>query len=95
MYFENLVALHIAIEKQCPQETAFKYLDRLLDGKSRKHNNKPKFIWTSDDIEDIKRFRKQGLTYKGIAKIYFTTDDTIFQVLRRNKKKSPLQRANN
>lgn len=87
MCFENLVALYIAIEKQCPQETAFKYLNRLLDGNPKKHNNKPQFIWTSEDIEDIKKFRKQGLTYKEIAKIYFTTDQTIYCVLKRNKKK--------
>lgn len=88
MCFENLVALHIAIEQQCPQETAFKYLDRILNGNPKGYSNKPQFAWTTEDIKDIKRFRKQGLTYKEIADIYFTTDQAIYRVLKRDKKRA-------
>ncbi|AEB75871.1 MULTISPECIES: hypothetical protein [Clostridium] len=83
MYLENLVALHIAIEKHYTPEMAFKYLDKILDGEV-----KPKIRreWSSKEIEDIKKFKSEGLSFSKIGEIYCTTASNIFKVLDYRKK---------
>lgn len=85
MYFENLVALHIAIEKQCTPEIAFKYLDRfeknIIEGK-------PNFKWSIADFKDINALMQQGLNCGEIAEIYFTSKNVINGVLRKYKKRA-------
>lgn len=85
MYFENLVALYIAVEKQCTQEMAFKYLDRFAEGNL---TGKPVFRWSDGDIKDIKKFRQEGLNCSEIAEIYFTKKQAIYAALRKKIKKS-------
>lgn len=87
MVFENLLALHIAIEKDCPPETAFLWLDRLLDGK--KNPKIPDFPWTIFDIEDIKKLKSQGITYREISTYYGVHPSNIsrqIKLLNQNKK---------
>lgn len=83
MYFENLVALYIAVEKQCTQEMAFQYLDKFAEGIIDK---KPRFKYSDEDIQDINKFKQQGLSCEEIAKIYFTTTNSIYGALQRYKK---------
>ncbi|MHC1683447.1 MAG: hypothetical protein AB6733_10905 [Clostridiaceae bacterium] len=89
--FENLIALHIAIEKQCPQEVAFKYLDNYLNNKPMIH--KPCFKWTNEDIQDVKNLRKLGLGFDEIGSYYGLKVSAINKVYRsnneRNKKRVP------
>lgn len=86
MYFENIVALWIAIEKECPQEVAFKYLDRYLEDNPKKIKGNLRFKWTNEDIQDIKKFREQGLTYKEISEIYCVSYHTINSIFKNKKK---------
>ncbi|GAB6149850.1 hypothetical protein Z965_02465 [Clostridium novyi A str. BKT29909] len=83
MYLENLVALHIAIEKHYTPEMAFRYLDKVLEGEA---NPRIHQIWTNKDLEDIKKFRAQGLSFSKIGELYGTTAQAIFKVLDYKKK---------
>lgn len=83
MVFENLVALHIAIEKQCPPETAFKYLDNFLERKT----SKVYFQWSNEDIADIHKLRSKGVKYKEIASYYGTSERNIISMLCMRKKR--------
>lgn len=66
MYFENLIALHIAIDYQVPVEVAFEMLDRMIE------NKKTKFVykWSNEDREDMLKLKAEGLTWQEIGKIY-------------------------
>ncbi|MEY7998644.1 hypothetical protein AB8U03_00260 [Clostridium sp. Mt-5] len=82
MIFENMVALLIAAEKECPQEVAFKYLDRYLeDGPDFKQV--PKFRWTPQDIEDVMRLRQEGISDEEIGSYYGVKADTIVHIFYR------------
>lgn len=83
MYFENLIALHIAIEKHCTPEMAFKYLDKVLEGEIQP---KIRHEWGNKEVEDIKKFRLQGLSFSKIGEIYCTTASNIFKVLNYKKR---------
>lgn len=89
--FENLIALHIAIEKECPQEVAFKYLDNYLNNKPMIH--KPCFKWTDEDIQDVRNLRKLGLGLDEIGSYYGLTFSSINKIYKngnkRNKKRVP------
>lgn len=80
MVFENLIALHIAIENQCPQETAFKYLDRLLAGK--KVIRKPQFPWTDKDKEDVIKLKAAGVKGNEISRYYGVDPAVITRILK-------------
>ncbi|KAA8676170.1 hypothetical protein [Clostridium sp. HV4-5-A1G] len=83
MVFENLMALWIAIEKECPQEVAFKYLDRYLgDGPKQA----PKFRWTPQDVEDVMKFRKEGINCAEIGSYYGLKGASISYLLCRKRK---------
>lgn len=82
--FENLMALYIAVEQQCPPETAFKLLDGLIDGK--KYIRKPQFVWTDKDKEDVVKFRTKGLSVIEISKYYGVDPSRISQIARGIKK---------
>ncbi|WP_373899310.1 hypothetical protein ACER0A_002065 [Haloimpatiens sp. FM7315] len=88
IYFENLMALYIAIEKQCMQEEAFKYLDKYAEGENPKNLS---FKWEKEDLEDIQKFRQRGLKCKEIAKIYFKSVYSIYGALKRIEKELPKQ----
>jgi hypothetical protein len=62
MVFENLMALWIAVEKQCPQEVAFK------------------------DVEDVMKFRKEGINCTEIGSYYGLKGASISYLLCRKRK---------
>lgn len=69
LYFENILALLIAIEYKKTVETSFKYLDYLMEhGKMPKHKISTSI--TKEDLGDIHIYRSNGLTWKEIAEIY-------------------------
>ncbi|RMD04934.1 hypothetical protein D9O40_00875 [Clostridium autoethanogenum] len=75
MVFENMVALLIAAEKKCPQEVAFKYLDRL--GRETEFKRAPVFSWTYEDMQDVLKFRQEGISDEEIASYYGVKASTI------------------
>ncbi|WP_034849678.1 hypothetical protein [Clostridium hydrogeniformans] len=82
MYFENLLALHIAIQHKTTQERAFAMLDNLIDtGKLRKKYVKLK----GEDTKDMIELRKQGLLIKEIAEIYGVCDSNICRRIKEYK----------
>lgn len=83
MVFENLMVLWIAIEKNCSQEVAFKYFDKVISSKEGRPRELPYFSWTPEDIQDILIFRKEGLTYKEIGSYYGVSDHSIFVIIKR------------
>lgn len=78
MVFENMVALLIAAEKKCPQEVAFKYLDRLEYGTEFKRE--PVFSWTPQDIQDVLKFRQEGISDEEIGSYYGVKAGTIVRL---------------
>jgi hypothetical protein len=68
--FENLIALYISIERECPPEVAFKWLDRYLGDNKGRHENKPRFPWSKDDVEDIVALRSSGVSWDDIGEMY-------------------------
>lgn len=83
MVFENLMALWIAVEKQCPQEVAFKYLDNCLEN-GPDFKRSPKFRWTPQDIQDVMRFREQGINWDEIGSYYGMKGDSIIHLFYTN-----------
>lgn len=83
MVFENILALHIAIEKQYPQETAFKLLDKYMNGD--KVVRKPNFDWTDNDKEDVVKLSSEGVTGREISKYYSVHPSIICQILKSAK----------
>lgn len=80
MYFENLVALHIAIEKNVPVEVAFVLLDRIIQNKSMKI----RYTWSNEDREDMLKLKEQGLTWKEIGEIYgIAKRESVLRMARR------------
>jgi hypothetical protein len=80
MVFENLMALLIAVENQCPQEVAFKMLDRYMEGK--KVTKKPSFPWTFNDVQDITRLYAAGVKQGEIGSYYGVKGDNISKLIR-------------
>ncbi|ABQ23621.1 helix-turn-helix domain-containing protein [Clostridium kluyveri] len=68
MVFENFTALLIAAENEWPPETAFRYLDSILENKNME--KKPIFKWTPKDIQDVLKFKEEGLKHREIASYY-------------------------
>lgn len=68
VYFENILALFIAVKYEKNSEMAFKYLDYF-----EIHGEMPKIALkselTQDELEDIDALRKQGITWREIASI--------------------------
>jgi hypothetical protein len=85
MVFENLVALWIAVEKQCPPETAFKWLDNYLENGDG-FKKKPKFSWTREDVQDVIRLREGGVAWKEIADCYGLKMDPMQSTICRKRK---------
>lgn len=80
MVFDNLMALHISIERNCPPEVAFKYIDDPIWFKRRR---RPNFNWTDGDIKDILKFRREGLTWREISSYYNTSPGAIHHLVER------------
>jgi hypothetical protein len=85
MVFENLMALWIAVEKQCPQEVAFKYLDRYIEN-GPDFKQMPKFRWTPQDIQDVLKFRQEGISDLEISSYYGVKKTTLHSVICRKKR---------
>lgn len=81
IYFENLLALLIAIEKECPPEVAFKYLDKYLE--SGDYKKKPRFKWTDKDIEDVIKLKNQGITQKEISSYYGLEESGMCRIVKK------------
>ncbi|KEI01586.1 hypothetical protein [Clostridium botulinum] len=58
MYLENLVALHIAIEKHYTPEMTFKYLDKVLEGEI--------YCTTASNILKVLDYRKKSCANSSI-----------------------------
>jgi hypothetical protein len=85
MVFENLMALWIAVEKQCPQEVAFKYLDRYIEN-GPDFKQMPKFRWTLEDMQDVFRLRHEGVSDEEISSYYGVKKTTLQSVICRKRK---------
>lgn len=79
--FENLMALYIAIEEECPPEIAFKRLDRFC-GQIVKNL---RFPWTDKDLHDIEIYRSEGITWKEIGNYFGVAESTIHLVYNNYK----------
>lgn len=86
---ENLLALWIAIKKNCPPEVAFKYIDKFLDGDTDCLKKELYFKWTNKEVESLIKFREEGLTYKEIAEIYGVGERSIINAIKNYRKKEP------
>jgi hypothetical protein len=84
MIFENLMALYIAINNQCPPEIAFKRLDRLCGEKIKNF----RFPWTDEDLQDIGVLKMEGLSWREIATYYGVAESTVCAVYLNYIKKS-------
>lgn len=85
MIFDNLMALHISIQRSCPPEIAFKYLDNPAWFNRKK---KPTFNWSDGDMQDILKFRQEGLTWREIGSYYNTSPGALFHLVERWLKKN-------
>ena len=85
MYFENIIALHLAIEHNKPPEIAFKILDKMLDkGKKFKFTNKfYNYNWTLEDAEDMQKLKKEGLSYGAIGELYGISNSATIHILKK------------
>lgn len=86
----NLLALWIAIMKNCTPEVAFKYMDKFLDGDTDCLEKELYFKWTNKEIESLIKFREEGLTYKEIAEIYGVGERSIINAIKNYKKRVPV-----
>ncbi|WP_052447234.1 hypothetical protein [Clostridium polynesiense] len=77
MYFENLMALWIAVDKKCTPEVAFKWLDRYTGNEEFQKN--PQFRWTVEDAKDVVSLRQQGCTWGEIKEIYGFSSNSAAQ----------------
>ena len=75
----NYCAVAVAILAKCNIETAFQKLQHPHPDKVRTH-------LTTEDVEDIQRFRDEGLSYNAIAKIYDVSRSSIIWRLARDGK---------
>lgn len=87
MVFENLVALLIAAERKCPQEVAFKYVDRL--GHETEFKRAPVFSWTPEDIQDVMKFKQEGISNEEIGSYYGVKANTIENLSYKKITKAP------
>lgn len=78
---ENWCILAIAAlyERPCTIEQAFELFDK---GKLTKNKRRPK-----EDIEDMVKLKKKGLTFEEIADIYCTDKGIVCRVINSFKKK--------
>lgn len=83
MVFENLLALHIAILKECSPELAFEWLDRYQEKKLIK--KAPYYPWTIEDLMDISKYRQQGINWNEIGSYYGVNKQTVFKAYKRYK----------
>lgn len=81
--FENLLALHAAIEYEKPVETAFK----IVEFRAKDIYDMPKFPWTKEDLEDVIRLYAAGIKAKEIAEMYGVSQNSIWHSMWRYKKK--------
>ena len=82
LYFENILALHIAIEYKVTQERAFAMLDTLLETGTIKE----RYIkHTDEDIEDMINLRNSGFTLKEIGGMYFISDSSICKLIKKKE----------
>jgi len=75
----NYFAMAVAILDECNIETAFEKLQHAHPEKVRPH-------FTLEDIDDMRKFRDEGLSYYAIAKIYDVSRSTIIGRVARNGK---------
>jgi hypothetical protein len=80
MVFENLVALHLAIDNNCPPETAFQYLDRYIE--NVKYANAPRFPWTKEDANDVVKLWEEGTSLGEIATYYGISLSSLSHMMR-------------
>jgi len=76
----NYFAMAVAILDECNIETAFEKLQHAHPEKVRPH-------FTLEDIDDMRKFRDEGLSYYAIAKIYDVSLATIIGRLRPREEK--------
>lgn len=83
MVFDNLMALHISIRKQCPPEVAFKCLDKYA---ALKEFKMPRFDWTERDIRDALKFKEEGLTWSEIGSYYGMTASGVCHAVKTRRR---------
>lgn len=67
LYFENILALLIAVEHEKSPEIAFRIMDKLMEtGRLIMPRNR----LTEDDMKDIHILKEKGMKWDEIAKIY-------------------------
>lgn len=79
----NYCALILAILSECSLETAFEKIQSCTPGKV-------KYELSQDDIQDMRKFREEGIYYHEIARYYGVTKDIVYYKLNPrdpNKKK--------
>lgn len=83
MVFENLMALYIAIQEECPPEIAFKRLDHYC-GQAVKNF---RFPWNYDDVSDIEIFKNKGISWREIGTYYGVGESTVWSAYYNYKKR--------
>lgn len=76
----NYYAIAVAILAECSVETAFEKLQS-------DHPDKVGSLLSPEDTEDMKKFREEGMTYKGISMLYDAPWTTIRWRLRTRDQK--------
>ncbi|AZV56047.1 sigma-70 family RNA polymerase sigma factor [Clostridium sp. AWRP] len=89
MVFENLLVLLIAAKEKCPQEVAFKYLDRYLEHGTN-FKRPPVFSWTPEDIQDVMKFKQEGISNEEIGSYYGVKANTIKSLFYKKTTQSPV-----
>lgn len=77
----NYYALTVAIISECSIETAFEKLQS-------EHPDSVRPLLNKADNQDIRAFRKQGITWPEIASYYCTPVTTVYGRVRARKRKA-------
>ena len=82
-YIENYMALAVAILGNCPPDAAFRRLENGVSHETHK--------WSWEDVDDIQKYREQGLKWKDIAGIYNISTTALhksFHYWKRKKRRT-------
>ena len=76
----NYYAMAVAILAECSVETAFEKLQC-------EHPSNVKSLFTSEDVEDMRKLRAQGVSWPELGEIYGIPTATAYGRLRPKKEK--------
>lgn len=78
----------IAYRAGVAESTVREYVRRgRKEGKDLKYKYVQTPPWSESDIEELKKLREQGLTYRAIAKQFGTTAPWVYKLINNKRKK--------